>query len=77
MIVELARQVLVGGTSAARQRRALRCRGRLTDVVDQLLFETAGCRPDTAALVARPMRNRPEALSLIRRGCVLTLTLIS
>ena len=44
MIVELTRQVLVGGTSAARQRRALRCRGRLTDVVDQLLFETAGCR---------------------------------
>ncbi len=52
MIVELTRQVLVGGTSAARQRRALRCRGRLTDVVDQLLFETAGCRPDAAAPVA-------------------------
>ena len=52
MIVELTRQVLVDGTSAARQRRALRCRDRLTDVVDQLLFETAGCRPDTAAPVA-------------------------
>ena len=48
MVVELTRQVLVGGTSAARQRRALRCRGRLTDVVDQLLAETARCRPDAA-----------------------------
>ena len=43
MISELTRQVLIGGTSAARQRRALRRRGRLTDVVDLLLAETAGC----------------------------------
>ena len=48
MISELTRQVLTDGTSAARQRRALRCRGRLTDVVDQLLAETAGSRSDTA-----------------------------
>jgi carboxylate-amine ligase len=47
MITELTRQVLIDGTSAARQRRALRCRGRFTDVVDQLLFETAG-RPAEA-----------------------------
>jgi glutamate---cysteine ligase / carboxylate-amine ligase len=51
MIVELTRQVLIAGTSAARQRRALRRRGRLTDVVDQLIAETAGSWPDTAAAV--------------------------
>jgi glutamate---cysteine ligase / carboxylate-amine ligase len=51
MIVELARQVLIAGTSAARQRRALRRRGRLTDVVDQLIAETAGGWSDTAAEV--------------------------
>ena len=51
MIIELTRQVLIGGTSAARQRRALRRRGRLTDVVDQLLAETAGSWPDNAAAV--------------------------
>ena len=51
MIVELTRQVLLAGTSAARQRRALRRRGRLTDVVDQLIAETAGTWPDTAAAV--------------------------
>ena len=49
MVDDLTRQVLIAGTSAARQRRALRCRGRLTDVVDQLLVETAGCRRATAA----------------------------
>jgi glutamate---cysteine ligase / carboxylate-amine ligase len=51
MIVELTRQVLIAGTSAARQRRALRRRGRLTDVVDQLIAETAGSWPDTATAV--------------------------
>jgi len=45
MIVELTAQVLSDGTSAARQRRAMHSRGRLTDVVDQLLLETAGGRP--------------------------------
>jgi carboxylate-amine ligase len=45
MIIELTRQVLIGGTSAARQCRAMHCRGRLTDVVDQLLLETAGGQP--------------------------------
>ncbi len=42
----LTRQVLASGSSAARQRRALRRRGRLTDVVDQLIAETAGRWPD-------------------------------
>ncbi len=42
MISELTRQALASGTSSARQRRALRRRGRLTDVVDQLIAETAG-----------------------------------
>lgn len=51
MVAGLTRKVLIGGTSAARQRRALRRRGRLTDVVDQLIAETAGTWPDTAAAV--------------------------
>jgi carboxylate-amine ligase len=51
MIDELTTKVLVAGTSAARQRRALRRRGRLTDVVDQLLAETAGNWPDASAAV--------------------------
>lgn len=53
MIIELSRKVLIDGSSAARQRRALRCRGRLTDVVDQLLFETAGRQPAAPASPAR------------------------
>ena len=43
----------IAGSSAARQRRALRRRGRLTDVVDQLIAETAGWR-DPAAVGSRP-----------------------
>lgn len=42
MVTDLSRRVLAAGSSAARQRRALRRRGRLTDVVDQLIAETAG-----------------------------------
>ncbi len=41
-VSELTREALAAGTSSARQRRALRRRGRLTDVVDQLIEETAG-----------------------------------
>jgi carboxylate-amine ligase len=41
-VSELTRKALAAGTSSARQRRALRRRGRLTDVVDQLIEETAG-----------------------------------
>ncbi len=51
IISELTRQVLIAGTSAARQRRSLRRRGRLSDVVDQLIAETSGNWPDTAAAV--------------------------
>ena len=55
VVSELSRRVLLAGTSAARQRRALRRRGRLSDVVDQLIAETAGTGPDTAmAVVADP-----------------------
>jgi carboxylate-amine ligase len=51
MVSELARQVLIAGSSAARQRRALRRRGRLTDVVDQLIAETAGRWPNASVAV--------------------------
>jgi glutamate---cysteine ligase / carboxylate-amine ligase len=51
IVSELARQVLIAGTSSARQRRALRHRGRLTDVVDQLIAETAGRWPSAAVAV--------------------------
>jgi glutamate---cysteine ligase / carboxylate-amine ligase len=50
VVSELARQALIVGTSSSRQRRALRRRGRLTDVVDQLIAETAGRWPSTATL---------------------------
>ncbi|MDT5127570.1 MAG: glutamate---cysteine ligase / carboxylate-amine ligase [Mycobacterium sp.] len=52
VISDLAHRVLIAGTSAARQRRALRRRGRLADVVDQLIDETAGNWPDAAAAVS-------------------------
>ena len=58
IVSDLARQVLIAGTSAARQRRALRRRGRLTDVVDQLIAETVGRWPSTAAAV----RDDPNLL---------------
>src|SRR5271168_2662416 len=51
VVSELTRQILIAGTSSARQRRALRRRGRLTDVVDQLIAETAGRLTATAAVV--------------------------
>jgi carboxylate-amine ligase len=55
MISELTHQILLLGTSSARQRRALRRRGRLTDVVDQLIAETAGRGKSTAlAAIANP-----------------------
>jgi glutamate---cysteine ligase / carboxylate-amine ligase len=47
VVSELTRQILIAGTSSARQRRALRRRGRLTDVID----ETAGRWPSTATAV--------------------------
>jgi glutamate---cysteine ligase / carboxylate-amine ligase len=51
LVSELTRQVLIAGTSSARQRRALRRRGRLTDVVDQLIAETSGRWPSAAIAV--------------------------
>ena len=51
VVRDLAQQVLLAGTSSARQRRALRRRGRLTDVVDQLIEETSGVWPDPAAAI--------------------------
>ncbi|HUB58558.1 MAG TPA: carboxylate--amine ligase/circularly permuted type 2 ATP-grasp protein, partial [Mycobacterium sp.] len=51
IVSELTRQILIAGTSSARQRRALRRRGRLTDVVDQLIDETAGRWPSSATAV--------------------------
>jgi carboxylate-amine ligase len=68
LVRELTWRVLTAGSSAARQRRALRRRGRLTDVVDQLIAETAGRWPDTAAAADtdptllfgyRPARDEP------------------
>jgi glutamate---cysteine ligase / carboxylate-amine ligase len=50
-VSELSRQALIVGTSSARQRRALRRRGRLTDVVDLLIAETAGRGHGTVAAV--------------------------
>ncbi len=49
-VSELTGQALAMGSSSARQRRALRRRGRLTDVVDQLIDETAGRLPAAARL---------------------------
>jgi carboxylate-amine ligase len=40
-IARLTRQALASGTSAARQRKSLRRRGRLCDVVDDLIADTA------------------------------------
>src|ERR1700738_3164475 len=51
IVSELTREVLIAGTSSARQRTGLRRRGRLADVVDQLIAETAGRWPSTAAAV--------------------------
>lgn len=53
LVSELVRQTLIAGTSSARQRRALRRRGRLTDVVDQLIAETSGRWPSAAVAVGK------------------------
>jgi carboxylate-amine ligase len=59
-VSELSRQALILGTSSARQRRALRRRGRLTDVVDQLIMETASC--DRSTLNIRPAADDDPTL---------------
>jgi carboxylate-amine ligase len=40
-VADLSRYALASGTSAARQRKSLRRRGRPSDVVDQLIGDTA------------------------------------
>ena len=44
-VADLTRYALASGTSAARQRKSLRQRGRLSDVVDQLIADTAADSP--------------------------------
>jgi glutamate---cysteine ligase / carboxylate-amine ligase len=66
IVSELARQALIAGTSSARQRRALRRRGRLTDVVDQLIGETAGRLATSATVVG----DDPTLLYGYRSGSV-------
>jgi glutamate---cysteine ligase / carboxylate-amine ligase len=63
-VSELSRQALIVGTSSARQRRALRRRGRLTDVVDQLIAETASRGQSTAI----PVVDDPTLLSGYQPG---------
>lgn len=46
VVEELAQQALADGSSAARQRRAMRMRNSLLDVVDHLVAETAGVGSD-------------------------------
>jgi gamma-glutamyl:cysteine ligase YbdK (ATP-grasp superfamily) len=45
MVAELVAATLARGSGAARQRRTYERRGRLADVVDQLVAETAGEAP--------------------------------
>ncbi|BAX91166.1 carboxylate--amine ligase/circularly permuted type 2 ATP-grasp protein [Mycobacterium shigaense] len=52
IVNELSSRALARGTSSARQRRALRRRGRLTDVVDQLVVETASWGNSTATAIS-------------------------
>jgi glutamate---cysteine ligase / carboxylate-amine ligase len=60
-VSELSRQALILGTSSARQRRALRGRGRLTDVVDQLIVETASRQRSTQDIPVA-IRDDPSLL---------------
>ncbi|WP_407442134.1 glutamate--cysteine ligase [Rhodococcus sp. (in: high G+C Gram-positive bacteria)] len=56
LVSELASDAATRGSSAARQRRVLRRRGKLTDVIDHLLAETAGC-PSSAGAATQPPRT--------------------
>jgi carboxylate-amine ligase len=53
VVRELGEEALARGSSAARQREALRRRARIADVVDLLVAETAG-RPPESFLGSRP-----------------------
>ncbi|ORM25012.1 carboxylate--amine ligase/circularly permuted type 2 ATP-grasp protein [Williamsia sp. 1135] len=56
-VIELIDTAISVGSSSARQRRALRRRGHLSDVVDTLIAETAGDAPASPRMVdpANPM----------------------
>ena len=62
LVSTLTRRVLAAGSSAARQRWALRRRGRLTDVVDQLMAETADRGPESDA---HPESDVPESVPAV------------
>lgn len=53
IVDELTTRAIERGSSASRQRRVLRRRGRLTDVVDRLAAETAGTAPAPAPAARR------------------------
>jgi carboxylate-amine ligase len=61
-VAELIDRAIRVGSSSARQRRALRRRGHLSDVVDSLITETAGADPPppTIADPANPMLHSYE-----------------
>lgn len=59
LVEELTDQALFEGSSADRQRQARRRRGKLVDVVDLLVDETAGIRPDH---VRRSPSHEPTTL---------------
>ena len=62
LVSTLTRRVLAAGSSAARQRWALCRRGRLTDVVDQLMAETADRGPESDA---HPESDVPESVPAV------------
>lgn len=55
VVHELAEQALARGSSAARQREALRRRARIADVVDLLVAETAGRTPEREPVPGPPV----------------------
>jgi carboxylate-amine ligase len=77
IVKELTRQVLTAGSSSARQRRALRRRGHLTDVVDQLIAETAQ-GPSPAMVIGKDRSllygYQPEVRPTERAGAADVLT---
>ncbi|GAA4476827.1 hypothetical protein GCM10023094_17670 [Rhodococcus olei] len=65
-VSELCAAALHQGSSAARQRRALRRRGRLTDVVDLLVSETAGRSADLSGPI--PVHGNDSRLTPAQPG---------
>jgi carboxylate-amine ligase len=60
-VYDLSVQALSRGSSAARQRRALERRGRLSDVVDLVVADTRGGAAATAPAIAHPAGLAPYA----------------